>query len=75
MAMDDALVSVYVVPTFGAGLVELTDTGLQECQEIGWKDKNHKKDCKIIADSDFQEMSTMHWSIFWDFKSFPLRTE
>ncbi|PLB49277.1 hypothetical protein P170DRAFT_509858 [Aspergillus steynii IBT 23096] len=47
----------------------------KECQEIGWKDKNHKKDCKIIADSDFQEMSMMHWSIFWDFKSFPLRSE
>lgn len=45
----------------------------QICQQVGWNQKGHKEDCKILKDKDIQGMLAMDWDRFdGHFWSFPL---
>lgn len=47
-------------------------TYIQQCQERGWNDKNHKADCKLLKDSDVHAMFTLDWDSFHDYLTFPM---
>ncbi len=40
---------------------------------MGWNDKGHKRDCKLIRDDDLRAMFAMDWAHFDGFVKFPLR--
>ena len=40
---------------------------------MGWNDKGHKRDCKLITDDDLRAMFAMDWAHFDGFVKFPLR--
>ncbi|MCJ1245426.1 hypothetical protein MMC30_002630 [Trapelia coarctata] len=48
----------------------LGTNGTQDCQEKGWKEMGHKKDCKVLK--DIKGFFTMKWDTFEEFTEFPL---
>lgn len=44
--------------------IALIDTLLKDCQAKGWKEKDHKTTCKVLADSGFQEMMKLDFSTY-----------
>ncbi|PHH78649.1 hypothetical protein CDD80_6541 [Ophiocordyceps camponoti-rufipedis] len=45
-----------------------------DCQAVGWHEKGHKEDCKILRDSDFQGLLDLDWSRFDMFLEFADRS-
>ena len=43
------------------------------CQEVGWKEKGHRADCKLLKDPDLQGLFALKWDEFDDHVQFPLR--
>ncbi|KAH8742310.1 hypothetical protein F5883DRAFT_376799, partial [Diaporthe sp. PMI_573] len=44
----------------------------KSCQAAGWKDRGHKRDCKLIRDGDVHAMLLLEWGHFDGFLKFPL---
>ncbi|KAK7418595.1 hypothetical protein QQZ08_011179 [Neonectria magnoliae] len=44
-----------------------------DCQKVGWLDKGHKADCKLLQDGDLKGLFSLNWDEFQDFIKFPLR--
>ena len=42
------------------------------CQEVGWKEKGHKKDCRILKDPDLREIFAFQWDDFEAYTRIPL---
>ncbi|KAH0559823.1 hypothetical protein GP486_003658 [Trichoglossum hirsutum] len=44
----------------------------KSCQAVGWNDRGHKRDCKIVRDKDLQAMFLLEWDHFESPTKFPL---
>lgn len=44
----------------------------QDCQRVGWEQKQHKKDCRLVRDRDVSGLFQLQWNKFSDWMSFPL---
>ena len=42
----------------------------QSCQEKGWIERDHKRECKLLRDRDFRLLSELGWRVFEDYKKF-----
>jgi hypothetical protein len=42
------------------------------CQSIGWNEKGHKADCKLLKDADLKGLFSLNWDEFEDHVGFPL---
>lgn len=42
------------------------------CQEVGWKEKGHRDDCRILKAPDLREIFAFPWDEFGAYASFPL---
>ena len=47
---------------------------MKRCQEIGWKEKGHKGDCKLLKDADLKGLFSLNWDEFKGHIAFPLNT-
>ncbi|KAF9767899.1 hypothetical protein IL306_014868 [Fusarium sp. DS 682] len=47
-------------------------TFVKACQKVGWVEKDHKADCKLLRDGDLKGLFSLNWDDFEDFVSFPL---
>ncbi|KAM0421208.1 hypothetical protein ACHAPT_010928 [Fusarium lateritium] len=44
----------------------------KSCQTVGWKDKGHKEDCKLLRDADLRGLFRLKWDNFETHLGFPL---
>lgn len=52
--------------------VKLMEISRKECQRKGWKDKDHRTDCKMLQNADLRNLFAFKWHKFDGPVRFPL---